>query len=327
MVKQMMKAVVYDHYGSLDVLALKQIAVPTFAEDQVLIRVHAAGVHIGDCFGVHGTPFPIRMVSGLLRPSYGVPGFDLAGTVEAVGKSVRDLKPGDAVFGAGIGSCAELAVARPSALAPKPASLTFQQAAAIPTSATAALRALREVGKVRRGDRVLINGASGGVGSFAVQIAKSMGAEVTGVCGPKNVELVRSLGADRVIDYSQQDFTQDAARYDLIFDNIENHPLRDCRRALTPTGTLILNSGTGAAGFQMFRRLFAPLLLAPFVRQKLRRYVCAANRPDLLALTALVDAGQLRPAIDRTYPLAQTREALTHIESGRAAGKVVIAIA
>lgn len=324
----MMKAIVYDRYGTLDVLGLRDIDKPVIQDKdgEVLVRVRAAGVHIGDCFGVRGAPFAVRFFSGLLRPIYGVPGLDMAGTVEAVGRNVQTFKLGDEVFGSARGTCAEYVCAKQNALAPKPANLTFEEAAAIPTSALAALHALRDTGKLQAGQRVLINGASGGVGTFAVQIAKSLGAEVTGVCSTKNVDLVRAIGADHVIDYTQQDFTQGAERYDLILDNIENRSLSDCRRALTPTGTLILNSGTGAAGVAMLVRLFKPLLLSPFVRQNLRRYVSAPNLADLLALKRLAEAGQLKPVIDKTYPLSETRAALCHIESGHARGKVMVTV-
>lgn len=322
----MMKAIAYDKYGSLDVLALRDLARPTIKDDEVLVRVHAAGVHIGDCFSVRGTPFAVRFFSGLRRPTYGVPGFDVAGTVEAVGQSVQALKPGDAVFGAAAGTCAEYARAKAGTLVPKPSNLTFEEAAAIPTSALAALHALRDTGKLQAGQQVLINGAAGGVGSFAVQIARSRGAQVTGVCSTQNVDLVRSLGADEVIDYTRQDFTQGPRRYELILDNIENRSLADCRRALTPTGTLILNSGTGATGLAMLVRLFAPLLLSPFVRQSLRRYVSAPNQQDLLVLQQLAESGQLKPVIDKVYPLAETRAALAYIEAGHARGKVVVRV-
>ena len=321
-----MKAIMYDQYGILDVLRIRDIERPAIKDDGVLVRVHAAGVHVGDCFGVRGAPFAIRFFSGLFKPTYGVPGFDVAGTVEAVGKDVHTIKLGDAVFGVGTGTCAEYARAKESTLAPKPANLTFEEAAAIPTSAVAALYALRDTGKVQPGQKILINGASGGVGTFAVQIAKSLGAHVTAVCSTKNVELVRSIGADQVIDYSQQDFTQGTQRYDLILDNIENRSLSDCRRVLTPAGTLILNSGTGARGFAMLVRLLKPLLLSPFVRQSLRRYVSFPKRADLLVLQRLAESGQLRPVIDKTYPLDRTREALGYIDAGHARGKVVVVV-
>lgn len=322
-----MKSIAYDRYGSFDVLCLRDVPLPVIKDDEVLVRVMAAGLHVGDCFGVRGAPFAMRLVSGLLRPKHGVPGFDLAGRVEAVGKSVTRFQPGDEVFGASTtGTCAEYAHAGEHQLAHKPNDLAFEQAAALPTSALAALHALRDVAKVQPGQRVLINGASGGVGSFAVQIAKSFGADVTGVCSRRNVDLVRSIGADHVIDYSQEDFTQGGQRYDLILDNVENRSLSEVRRALTRNGTLILNSGTGAKGIAMLIRLVTPLLLSPFVRHSLRRYLSVPNHEDLVVLKELVERGKLEPVIDRTYPLHETPEALRYIEGGHARGKVVVCI-
>ena len=321
-----MKAIVFDRYGSLDNLGLRDIAKPAISQDEVLVRVHAAGVHVGDCFGVKGKPFAVRLFSGLFRPTYGVPGFDVAGVIEAVGPSVKTCAPGDEVFGSALGTCAEFVRAKPNTLVPKPSQLTFVQAAAIPTSGLAALHGLRDSGKLQRGQRVLVNGAAGGVGMFAVQIAKSFGAHVTGVCSTRNIDMVRALGADQVVDYTQQDFTQGSTRYDLILDNIENRSLSDCRRALTESGTLVLNSGTGAEGLAMMVRLLRPLMLAPFVRQNLRRYVSTPNRADLLVLAQLAESGQLKPLIDKTYPLSETRAALEYIDSGHARGKVVVTV-
>jgi len=322
-----MRAIVQSKYGSPDdVLELKDIDKPVVKDHEVLVRVQAAGLHVGDLFGVRGAPFAMRIVTGLLKPKYGVPGFDLAGRVEAAGTNVTRFRPGDEVFGASTGTCAEYARAGEKKLALKPANLTFEEAAAIPTSALAALHGLRDVGKAQPGHKVLINGASGGVGSFAVQIAKSFGADVTGVCSTKNVDMVRSIGADHVIDYTQEDFTRGGTRYDLIFDNVENRSLADCRRALTSTGTLILNSGTGAQGIGMLVRLVKPLVLSPFVRQSLRRYLSVPNHEDLVVLKELVESGKLRPVIDRKYPLHETPAALGYIEGGHARGKVVITL-
>ena len=319
-----MKAMHHDRYGPLDLLALRDIDQPTVGDTDVLIRVRAAGLHIGDCFGVHGSPFLMRLVSGLRKPIYGVPGFDVAGQVEAVGSRVTQFRPGDAVFGACKGACAEFVCAPAGTLALKPARLSFEQAAALPTSGLAALHALRDAGRVRPGQQVLINGASGGVGSIAVQLAKAFGAEVTGVCSAGNVDLVRSLGADHVIAHTQQDFTQGEQRYDLILDNVENRSLADCRRVLTPNGTLILNSGTGAQGMAMLIRLLKPIVLSPFLRQSLRRYLSTPSHADLKVLAELVEAGHLTPVIDKTYPLHETAAALRHIEDGHARGKVVV---
>jgi NADPH:quinone reductase-like Zn-dependent oxidoreductase len=321
-----MKAIVQDNYGSLEGLELRDIARPEAKGDEVLVRVRAAGLHIGDCFSVRGAPFAMRLSTGLLKPKYGVPGYDAAGHVEAVGDDVKHFQPGDEVFGACDGACAEYACASEDKFALKPDGLTFEEAAAMPTSALAALHALRDVGKVQAGQKVLVNGASGGVGSFAVQIARSFGAEVTGVCSTGSVDMVRSIGADHVIDYTREDFTQGGQRYDLILDNVENRSLSDCRRALTPSGTLILNSGTGARGLEMLVRLARPLVLSPFARQNLRRYLSVANRKDLVVLKKLVESGKLRPVIDKTYPLRETPAALGYIERGHVRGKVVITV-
>ena len=321
-----MKAIVYDRYGSFDDLEMRDIAKPVIEADEVLVRMRAAGLHVGDCFAVRGSPFVMRLAIGMLKPKHGIPGFDGAGEVEAVGAAVRNFRPGDAVFGQCDRACAEYAAVNHDKLAPKPANLTFEQAAALPTSALAALHALRDVGKVRPGQEVLINGASGGVGTFAVQIAKSFGANVTGVCSTRNVEMVRSLGADHVIDYTTEDFASAGSRYDVIFDNVEHRSLSDCRRALTPSGTLILNSGTGAQGIGMLVRLLKPLVLSPLVNQNLRRYLSVASHTDLVVLKELVESGRLTPVIDRTHPLHETADALRYIEAGHARGKVVITI-
>ena len=322
----MMKAAYYPRYGELEHVQIQDRPKPAVADDQVLVRVHAAALHVGDCFGVRGSPYLMRVATGWIQPKFGVPGFDLAGRVEAVGRGVKHIRIGDEVFGAGNATCAEYASVSESTLAPKPEGLSFEEAAALPTSGLAALHALRDVAKVEAGQQVLINGASGGVGSFAVQIAKAFGAEVTGVCSGTNVEFVRGLGADRVIDYHTEDFADGSTKYDLILDNIENRSLSDCRRALTPAGMLIVNSGTGATGLAMFVRLLHPLVLNPFTRQQLRRYLSMPKRADLLTLKELVEAGTLKPAIDRKYPLDQTVAALQHVDSGHARGKVVVSI-
>ncbi len=321
-----MKAMVHDAYGPFELLQLRDIDRPAIREDDVLVRVRAAGLHVGDCYSVKGAPFAMRLATGLLKPQYGVPGFDLAGHVEAVGQNVTRFRPGDEVFGACKGSCAEYASTKESMLALKPVNLNMEQAAALPTSGLAALHGLRDAGKLQAGQKMLVNGAAGGVGTFAVQIAKAFGAEVTGVCSTANVDLVRSLGADHVIDYTREDFTQREARYDLIFDNVENRSLAECRRVLTPGGTLVLNSGTGARGIQMLIRLVKPLVLSPFVRQNLRRYLSTPNHQDLIVLKELVEAGKLTPVVNRTYPLASTPDALRYIESGHARGKAVITL-
>ena len=317
---------VQDRYGPLDALRLRDIDIPVVGEHDVLVRVRAAGLNLGDCFGVRGSPLPMRLATGLLKPRHGVPGFDLAGQVAAVGKRVTRFQLGDEVFGASTRTCAEYALADAGKLAPKPAGFTWVQAAAMPIAALAALHALRDVGTVQPGQRVLINGASGGIGTFAVQIGKALGAHVTGVCSTRNVDMVRSIGADRVIDYTQEDFSSGESRYDLIFDNVENRSLSDCRRALKPGGTLILNSGSGARGLALLLRLIKPLVLSPFVHHSLRRYLSTPNHDDLVFLKKLVEAGKLTPVIDSTYPLSETSAALAHVEGGHARGKVVVTL-
>ncbi len=321
-----MTAIKHDHYGSFHGLRVRTMDRPVPRDHQVLIRVYAAGLHRGDCFGVRGTPWGMRLVSGLLRPKHGIPGFDLAGRVEAVGEQVTRFKSGDVVFGAHHGTCAEYVAADENMLAPQPANLTFEQAAALPTSALAALHGLRDVAKARAGQRVLINAASGGVGTFAVQLAKAFGAQVTGVCSSTNVSMVRSLGADHVIDYTNEDFTDGEQRYDVILDNLENRSLSHCMRALTPTGTLLLNSGSGARGIKLYLRLVKPLVVSPFVRQNLRRYLSVPNHADLVVLKELAEAGKLTPVLDRIYPMTEIPAALAYIEGGHARGKIVVTI-
>ncbi len=321
-----MQAISHDRYGSPNLLRLRELDTPAIGSGEVLIRARAASLHPGDLFSVLGSPFPVRFMTGLRRPKLGVPGFDVAGTVEAVGPGVTHLRPGDEVFGCGYGTCAELVRAKADLVVPKPPQLSFEEAAAIPTSALAALHGLRDAGKVRPGQRVLINGASGGVGSFAVQIAKVLGAEVTGVCSTANVEMVRALGADRVIDYTREDFTAGARRYDLIVDNIENRPLSAVRRALTPRGTLVLNSGTGATGLRMLARLAWPIVVSPFTSHSLRRYLSNPKRADLEWLAERAAEGSLRPVIGSTFSLSETAAALRLIASGHSRGKVVISV-
>jgi NADPH:quinone reductase-like Zn-dependent oxidoreductase len=321
-----MKAIHQDRYGSPDTLELRELPTPAIGADEVLIRTRAAGLHIGDAFAVRGSPFPVRLMTGLRRPKVGIPGFDVAGIVESVGSEVSGLSPGGEVFGVGIGTCAELVRAKADLVIPKPANLSFEEAAAIPTSGLAALHGLRDAGRVQPGQRVLINGASGGVGTFEVQIAKLLGAEVTGVCSTRNLELVRSLGADHVIDYTATDFTAGTDRYDLIVDNVENRRLSEVRRALTPRGTLVLNSGTGATGLRMFARLLWPLILSPFSGQSLRRYISNPKRADLEWLAGHAADGSVRSVVGSTYTLADTPSAMRLLESGRSRGKVVVSV-
>jgi NADPH:quinone reductase-like Zn-dependent oxidoreductase len=320
------KAIIHDSYGPIESLELRDIEPPIIGEHEVLVRVHAAAVHIGDVFAIQGRPLLVRTATGLRRPKYGVPGFDLAGTVEAVGPAVTRFAVGDEVFGEGAGTTAELARAEERKLVRKPAAMAWPDAAAITTSGSAALHGLRDAGRLEAGQRVLIVGASGGVGTFEVQIAKAMGAHVTGVTSTNNVELVRSLGADEIIDYTREDFTERRGAFDLILDNIENRPLSAVRRALTPNGTLVLNSGTGSSGIRMLIRLVRPVLLSPFSSQTMRRYLSNASHEDLDVLKGMVEAGQIKPVISRTYPLDDTVEALRHVASGHARGKVVLAV-
>jgi NADPH:quinone reductase-like Zn-dependent oxidoreductase len=317
-----MKAITQDAYGSHDVLQLNEVDKPAIGEDEVLIRVHAASIHLGDWILMTGTPFIMRMATGLRRPKNRVPGTDVAGTVEAVGSGVTRLRPGDEVFGWCAGAFAEYARASEDQLIKKPANLTFEQAAAVGVSASTALQLLRDNGKVQPGQRVLINGASGGVGTFAVQIAKALGAEVTGVTRTKNVELVRSIGADHVIDYTRDDFTSGAERYDLILDNVGNHSMARTRRALTPNGTLLSNGGGHADG--KLGRTVRAMLVSMLVRQQAGPAVKTQNHDDLVALKALVEAGAVTPIIDRSYPLQETPRAIEHVAAGHARGTVVV---
>jgi len=319
-----MQAIVQDSYGSTEVLHTRDIAVPEIGANEVLVRVHAASIHVGDWILMTGSPFVMRLATGLRKPKNPVPGTDIAGTVEAVGEAVTHLRPGDDVFGWGEGAFAEFARASEDQLIKKPASLTFEQAAAIGVSASTALQLLRDTGEVQPGQKVLINGASGGVGTFAVQIAKALGAEVTGVTSTSNVELVRSLGADHVIDYTREDFTEAGPRYDLILDNVGNHSMAQTRRALVPTGTLISNGGgheDGKLG-RTIRAMFASLV----VRQQATPTVKTQNRDDLVALKDLVEAGKVTPVIDRTYPLIEAPEAIGHVAAGHARGTVVMTV-
>ena len=321
-----MRAIIHDRYGPVDLLTTGEIERPSIGDRDVLVRVHAAGLNVGDLFTVLGSPFVVRLSTGLRRPKAAVPGMDLAGVVEEVGREVTRFRPGDEVFGATTGSCAEYASVPEDNLALKPAALSFEEAAAIPTAGLAALHGLRDAGRLRAGQRVLINGASGGVGTFEVQIARAMGAEVTGVCSTRNVEMVRSIGADHVVDYTREDFTLRGSWYDLVMDNIENRSLSAVRRVLTPRGTLVLNSGTGSSGLGLLRRLIWPIVLSPFVRHSLKRYLSSPNPKDLAELARLADEGRLRPVIDRTYPLSETADALRHVGTGHTRGKVVVAV-
>ncbi len=324
-----MKAIVQDTYGSPNVLELRDIDKPVVGDDDVLVRVHAAGVDPGVWHLMTGLPYLVRIMGfGLGKPKTRVRGMDVAGLVEAVGKDVTQFQPGDEVFGTCDGSFAEYACAGEDRLAPKPANLTFEQAAAVPISACTALQGLRDKGQVHAGQRVLIIGAAGGVGTFAVQLAKAFGAEVTGVCSTTKVGLVRSIGAERAIDYTREDFADGRQHYDVILDTAGNRPLSHLRRALTSRGTLVIVGGEGGGRwFGGFERqiLWAPML-SPFVGQQLRSLSSTARKEDLQFLKELIEAGKVTPVIDRTYPLNEVPEAIQYLEEGHARGKVVITV-
>lgn len=323
-----MKAIVQDRYGSPDVLQLRDLDAPAIGDDDVLVRVHAAGVDPGVWHLMTGLPYLVRIMGfGLRRPKMRVPGMDVAGYVESVGKNVTQWQAGDAVFGACNGSFAEYASAGADKLAPKPTNLTFEQAAAVPTSALTALQGLRDKGEVQAGQGVLIVGASGGVGTFAVQLAKALGAEVTGVCRTAKMDLVRSIGAHHVIDYTRHDFADGARRYDVILDSGGNRSLSQLRRALTPRGTLVIVGGEGGDRWigGTDRQLRA-LVLSPFVRQRLRTFIAVVRQEDLRKLKALIEAGNVTPVIDRTYSLEEAPDAVRHLEAGRTRGKVVVSV-
>ena len=322
-----MKAIIQDRYGEpADVLALQEIDKPRVKEGEVLVRVHAASVNIGDCHVMRGVPYIMRPAFGLRRPRNRIPGMDIAGKVEAVGADVTQFQPGDEVFGWGKGAFAEYATVEADNLLPKPANLTFEQAAAIGVSAQTALQAVRDHGKVHPGQKVLVNGASGGVGTFAVQIAKSFGAEVTGVCHTDKVQMVTSIGADHVIDYTQEDFTQGEQRYDFILDNVGNHSFSDTRRALTAEGTLLSNGAPVGGWIGGLTHVIKALAQSLFVRQQLRPFVSMNSTEDLAALKEFVEAGKVTPVIDKTYPLSETAEAVGHVGQGHAQGKTVITV-
>lgn len=317
-----MKAVTQSRYGGPETLELQDVERPRVGDGEVLVRVHAASIHVGDWILMTGKPYLMRMATGLRKPKNPIPGTDIAGTVEAVGPGVERLAVGDEVFGWCAGAFAEYAVASQDQLVRKPANLTFEQAAAVGVSASTALQLLRDH-DIRPGQKVLVNGASGGVGTFAVQIARSFGAEVTGVCSSKNVDLVRSLGADHVIDYTREDFTTGTERYDLILDNVGNHSMAQTRRALAPTGTLISNGGGHKDG--KLARTIRTMLVSMVVKQQAKPSVKTQNRDDLGVLKELAEAGTITPVIDRTIALRETPQAIAHVASGRARGTIVIA--
>jgi NADPH:quinone reductase-like Zn-dependent oxidoreductase len=323
-----MKAIVQETYGSADVLELREIDKPVVGDGDVLVRVHAAGVDQGVWHVMAGVPYPIRLAGyGLRSPKNPVPGMDVSGIVEAVGQEVTRFQPGDEVFGIGRGTFAEYARAPESKLAPKPANLTFEQAAAVAISGVTALQALRDHGKVRAGQKVLIIGASGGVGTYAVQLAKVFGTEVTAVCSTTKVDMVRSLGADHVIDYTHDDFAHGGQRYDVILDIGGNSSLSRLRRVLTPKGTLVIVGGeAGGRWLGGNDRQIRAILLSPFVGQKLGTFVSREKHEDMIVLKELIEAAKVTPVIDRTYTLTEVADAIRYMRQGQARGKVVITV-
>ncbi|WP_406412247.1 NAD(P)-dependent alcohol dehydrogenase [Streptomyces sp. NBC_01614] len=325
-----MKAVLQDRYGSADVLEFRDIDRPVPATDEVLVRVHAASVNAYDWHFMRGDPLIGRGMMGLRRPRARVRGRDFAGTVEAVGAGVTGIEPGDEVYGEADGAFAEYVCARDSEVGPKPANLTFEQAAAIPLAGNTALIGLRDVARLQPGQTVLVNGASGGVGTFAVQLGKAYGAEVTAVCSTRNVDLVRSLGADRVIDYTQDDFTRGEQRYDVVLDLVGNRSLGEFRRVLTPTGKLILSGGgvyEGGSVVGPMRLFLKRRLAAPFARpQQLLEISARQSRANLAALRELAESGRIAPVVERTYPLSEAAEALRYVEVKHARAKIVVTV-
>ncbi|MDQ0943795.1 NAD(P)-dependent alcohol dehydrogenase [Streptomyces sp. V1I1] len=324
-----MKAIVQDRYGSPDVLELREVDKPVVAGHEVLIRVQAAAVNARDWHVMRGDPYMARLVLGFGRPKAKIRGTDFAGRVEAVGKDVKRFRPGDAVFGEADGAFAEYVCASDDVVEPKPASLTFEQAAVVPLAGNTALMGLRDLGGVQPGQKVLVNGASGGVGTFAVQMAKSFGAEVTGVCSTRNVDLVRSLGADHVIDYTGEDFTRNGQRYDVVLDLVGNRSLTECRRALTPAGTLVLSGGGVSDGGSLVGPMGLILrgqALSRFVRHRLLVLTATPSKENLATLRELAESGRITPVIDRTYPLSEVPEAIRYLEVEHARAKVVITV-
>jgi NADPH:quinone reductase-like Zn-dependent oxidoreductase len=323
-----MKAILYDEYGSPDVLELKDIDKPVVEDNEVLVRVHAASVNPYDWHFLTGLPYFMRMTSGLKPEEATVLGADMAGQVEAVGKNVTRFQPGDDVYAnVETGGCAEYIAFTEELLGLKPGNLTFEQAAAVPLAALTALQGLRDHGQIQPGQMVLINGASGGVGTYAVQIAKTLGAEVTGVCSTRNVDIVRSIGADHVIDYTEEDFTQGAQRYDLMLDLVGNHSPSECRRVLNPEGVYVASFGQPEHRWLgPLAQLLRMLVLSRFVSQKMVLFTAHPSREDLQLLTELIEAGKVTPIIDRTYPLSETPEAIRYLEEGHARGKIVITV-
>jgi NADPH:quinone reductase-like Zn-dependent oxidoreductase len=321
-----MKAVIYCDYGSADVLEIEQVEKPVPSDSQVLVRVRAASVNPLDWHFMRGEPLIARPSFGMRKPAVIRLGVDFAGVVEAVGKDVTQFKPGDEVFSGRTGAFAQYVTIRESQLAKKPANLTFEETAAIPVAAITALQGLRDKGGIQPGQKVLINGASGGVGTFAVQIAKSFGANVTGVCSTRNVEMVRSLGADQVIDYTKEDFTKSGQQYDLVLDNVGNHSLSTLRGVLKPNGIYIMVGGPKGKWIDPMPRVFQAMLISKFGKHDMRFFISELNQKDLQLLADLIQTGKVRPVIDRTYKFSDIREAVRYQEAGHARGKVVVTV-
>jgi NADPH:quinone reductase-like Zn-dependent oxidoreductase len=331
-----MKAIVQDRYGSPDTLGLREVDRPVAAPEEVLVRVHAAALNARDWHIMRGDPYLARLMApavfGFGGPKRPIRGCDFAGRVEAVGTGVTGLRPGDEVYGDTgdrDGAFAEYVCVPERLVERKPANLTFEQSAALPLAGNTALTGVRDVARLQSGQRLLVNGASGGVGTFAVQLAKAYGAEVTGVCSPRNTELVRSVGADHVIDYTRDDFTRTGTRYDVVFDLVGNRSLTDLRRALTPTGTLVLSGGGAPGGSSVvgpLRLIVKGQLLSPFVRQRLRILTVKPSRQNLATLRDMAESGEVTPAVDRTYPLSEVPDAIRYLEGEHARAKVVITV-
>jgi NADPH:quinone reductase-like Zn-dependent oxidoreductase len=321
-----MKAAIYTRYGPPDVLQIRDVEKPVPKDNEVLIEVRAASVNPFDWHLMRGTPYIVRIMAGLLKPKVTRLGVDVAGQVEAVGRNVTQFKPGDKVFGACRGAFAEYACTSESALVMKPDNVTFEQAASVPVAAFTALQGLRDKGHLQPGQKVLINGAAGGVGTFAVQIAKLFGADVTGVCSTRNVDMVRSIGADRVIDYTQEDFTKSGQRYDLFFDSVGNHSLLACRRVLNPKGIYIVVGGPDGRWLGPLARMIKTLVLSWFVSQNLVMFLAKRSKEDLTIMHELMEAGKVTPVIDKRYRLSEVPEAIRYLQEGHARGKVVITL-
>lgn len=320
-----MKAIVYNRYGPPDVLTLMEIEKPVPKDNEILVKVHAASLNYGNLVLLKGEPFLARFAFGLFKPKYSIPGGDISGLVEAVGKNVKLFKPGDEVFGdlsgCGWSGFAEYVAVPESALTLKPANISFEEAAAVPMAAVTALQSMRDKGKIQPGQKVLINGASGGVGTFAVQIAKSFGAEVTGVCSTRNIEILRSIGADHVIDYTKEDFTKQTERYDLILGVNGSHPISAYKRTLKPNGIFV---HVGGSESQMFQAMIMGPWISMTGSKKMSSFLQRSNQEDLLFVKELLETGKIKPVIDRCYKITETREAFSYFEKGHAQGKVVI---